>query len=155
MSDHSPLASGNGQERTAQALKRCGFRITPQRMLVLAAMERQEGHFGAEDIYAEVSAQHPYISLSTIYRTIDLLERARLIVRFDGSDREEYHWAEKGHHHHLICQGCGAVQELEAGVADSFKEQLRQSYGFSPELSHMVIFGRCANCLRQKKGGLQ
>lgn len=136
------------RERLAgESLRRHGLRLTPQRTMILAAVESQEGHFSAEDVYSQVRARYPGLHISTVYRTLDLLERQGLVTRTDlGEGQVQYHWAEKGHHHHLVCRRCGAICDLDEAVVDAFQQGLAQQYGFKAHLSHLAIFGDCARC---------
>lgn len=124
-----------------------GYRLTPQRMLVLSAIENSEDHISAEEIYTQVVAKYPYVNISTIYRTLELLNRLGLVTETDlGGGRVRYHPAGKGHHHHLVCQECGKIIDLDESVLSSLKKVLLREYKFSADLRHLAIFGRCADC---------
>ena len=118
-------------------------------MMVLAAIEASDNHISAEEIYAQVHAKYPRINISTVYRTLELLKGLGLVTETDlGEGRLRYHLADKGHHHHLVCQKCGAVFELDESLLASVKDSLLQKYGFVADLRHLAIFGRCGNCQR-------
>ena len=124
-----------------------GYRLTPQRMMVMSAIANSEHHISAEEIYVQVVAKYPHVNISTVYRTLELLKRLNLVTETDlGGGRVRYHPADKGHHHHLVCQECGAIIDLDESVLSSLKSQLLQEYKFSADLRHLAIFGRCANC---------
>lgn len=124
-----------------------GYRLTPQRMLVLSAIENSHDHISAEEIYAQVVAKYPYVNISTVYRTLELLNRLGLVTETDlGGGRVRYHPAGKGHHHHLVCQECGKVIDLDETVLYPLKKVLLREYKFSADLRHLGIFGRCADC---------
>ena len=124
-----------------------GYRLTPQRMLVLAAIENSNHHISAEEIYAQVIDKYPHVNISTVYRTLELLNRLGLVTETDlGGGRVRYHPADKGHHHHLVCQECGRVIDLNESVLSSLKDVLFREYKFSADLRHLAIFGHCADC---------
>jgi Fur family ferric uptake transcriptional regulator len=124
-----------------------GYRLTPQRMLVLSAIENSNDHISAEEIYAQVVVKYPYVNISTVYRTLELLNRLGLVTETDlGGGRVRYHPAGKGHHHHLVCQECGKVIDLDETVLYPLKKVLLREYKFSADLRHLAIFGRCADC---------
>ena len=124
-----------------------GYRLTPQRMMVLSAIENSDNHISAEEIYAQVVAKYPHVNISTVYRTLELLKRLGLVTETDlGGGRVRYHPADKGHHHHLVCQECGKIIDLDEAVLSSLKSILLREYKFSADLRHLAIFGRCANC---------
>jgi Fur family ferric uptake transcriptional regulator len=137
-------------EKTGDIIDRLteqGYRLTPQRMMVLAAIEKSDHHISAEEIYAQVVAKYPYFNISTVYRTLELLHRLGLVTETDlGGGRVRYHPADKGHHHHLVCQECGKVIDLDESVLDHLKLVLRQDYKFDPDTRHLAFFGRCADC---------
>jgi len=124
-----------------------GYRLTPQRMMVLAAIEGSEDHISAEEIYAQVIAKYPHVNISTVYRTLELLNRLGLVTETDlGGGRVRYHPADKGRHHHLVCQDCGRIIDLDESLLSSLKDVLFREYKFSADLRHLAIFGRCADC---------
>jgi len=131
----------------ASKLSELGYRLTPQRMMILSAIENSDDHISAEEIYAQVMAKYPKVNISTVYRTLELLKRLGLVTETDlGGGRVRYHPAEKGHHHHLVCQECGAIIDLDESLLTSLKSALFREYKFSADLRHLAIFGRCVNC---------
>lgn len=124
-----------------------GYRLTPQRMLVLKAIENSANHISAEEIYGQVVEVYSHVNISTVYRTLDLLKRLGLVTETDlGGGRVRYHPADKGHHHHLVCQECGKVIELDDFVLAPLKNTLYNEYDFDADLKHLGIFGRCGRC---------
>ena len=126
-----------------------GYRLTPQRLMVLTAIESSDHHISAEEIYAQVVTKYPHINISTVYRTLELLNRLGLVTETDlGGGRVRYHPADKGHHHHLVCQNCGRIIDLDESLLSSLKDVLYREYRFSADLRHLAIFGRCEDCRR-------
>ena len=128
-------------------LSELGYRLTPQRIMVLSAIEDSDDHISAEEIYVQIVAKYPQVNISTVYRTLELLKRLGLVTETDlGGGRVRYHSAEKGHHHHLVCQECGAIIDLDESVMSSLKDTLLREYKFIADLRHLAIFGRCVDC---------
>ncbi len=124
-----------------------GYRLTPQRIMILSAIENSDDHISAEEIYAQVTAKYPNVNISTVYRTLELLKGLGLVTETNlGGGRVRYHPIEKGHHHHLVCQECGAIIDLDESVLSSVRNVLLREYGFIADLRHLAIFGRCVNC---------
>jgi len=124
-----------------------GYRLTPQRLMIVSAIENSEGHISAEEIYAQVVAKYPHVNLSTVYRTLELLKERGLVTETNlGEGRVRYHPLEEGHHHHLVCTGCGAVINLDESLLASLGGMLLREYKFDADLRHLAIFGRCAKC---------
>lgn len=137
------------QQDIISQLNERGYRLTPQRMMVLSAIESSDNHISAEEIYAQVVAKYPHVNISTVYRTLELLKRLGLVTETDlGGGRVRYHPAEKGRHHHLVCQECGRIIDLDESVLSSLKNRLLREYKFSADLRHLAIFGRCENCTK-------
>lgn len=131
----------------SEELRDKGYRLTPQRLMVLDALHQAEGHISAPDICQRVQARYPWVNKSTIYRTLDLLRELDLVTETElGGDKLYYHQAEKGHHHHLICQKCGKVMDIDEDVFASLESTLRKKYRFSADLKHLAIHGSCLGC---------
>jgi Fur family ferric uptake transcriptional regulator len=123
------------------------YRLTPQRLMIVSAIENSDGHISAEEIYAQVVAKYPYVNISTVYRTLELLKELGLVTEADfGEGRVRYHPAGKGHHHHLVCTQCGTVIDLDESLLSSLEGMLLREYKFSADLKHLAIMGRCARC---------
>lgn len=134
-------------KRRAQLLRGMGYRLTPERMMILDAVQSADGHTSAEEICSQVRAKYPHLNMSTLYRTMELLKSLRLVTETDlGEGRVRYHSAEKGHHHHLVCQKCGAVFDLDEPVLMPVKDTLLSKYHFIADLRHLIISGQCLNC---------
>jgi len=124
-----------------------GYRLTPQRVMIVSAIENSDGHISAEEIYAQVAAKYPQVNVSTVYRTLELLKRLALVTETDfGEGRVRYHPVGKGHHHHLVCTECGTVTDLDESLLSSLESMLLREYKFIADLRHLAIFGRCARC---------
>jgi len=121
--------------------------MTPQRMMILSAIENTDDHISAEEIYSQVVAKYPNVNISTVYRTLELLKRLGLVTETDlGEGRVRYHPAEKGHHHHLVCRECGTTIDLDESLLAPLKDALLREHGFIADLRHLAILGRCVKC---------
>ena len=130
-----------------QILREKGYRLTPQRMMVLEAIEASHDHISAEEIHARARLQYPYINISTVYRTLELLKENGLVTETDlGGGRFLYHPTGKAQHHHLVCRKCGKVRDIDITVLDRLREQLKAQHSFDAELEHIAIFGTCDRC---------
>ena len=89
--------------KAGQALRDQGYRLTPQRLMILDAVIAGEEHVTAEAIYQTVAAEYPDMSLSTVYRTLETLRDLGLVTETDmGSGRVEYHFADRAKHHREV-----------------------------------------------------
>ena len=142
------MSSERIEARIAQKLLRDrGYRVTPQRVMILSALLRSDDHISAEEIHSQIGAEYPQVNISTVYRTLKSLKRLGLVSETDlGQGRTEYHYAEKAHHHHLVCQKCGAIVDLDESLLTPLNNALLRQYGFRADLTHFAIFGSCAKC---------
>lgn len=132
----------------AERLHQRGLRVTPQRQLVLEAIDRL-GHATPDAVCAEVQRVASGVNPSTIYRTLELFEKLGLVRHAHfGAGSPTYHSASAAAHLHLVCDGCGAVDEAAIDVAQELVGRLRSSHGFTPDVEHMAISGRCAACTK-------
>ena len=127
-------------------LREHGLRVTPQRQLVFEAVD-QLRHATPEQILVEVQRTASGINLSTVYRTLEVLEDVGLVTHAHiGHGAPTYHAIDEDTHIHVVCDRCRTVVSVPAKVADSFVRSLRQQYGFESDITHMSIQGRCREC---------
>ena len=130
-----------------ETLREQGYRLTPQRLMILSAIHSSDHHISAEEIYTQVCARYPNVNISTVYRTLELLKELGLVTETDlGGGKFRYHSVEKGHHHHLICRKCGRIFELDEAVLNPVEGTILRKYGFKADLSHLAVFGNCVQC---------
>jgi Fur family transcriptional regulator, ferric uptake regulator len=128
------------------ALRQGGYRMTPQRRLVLQAVAAL-GHGTPDAIAEEVQRTASGVNLSTVYRTLDLLEGLGLVTHTHlGHGSPTYHVAQDSDHLHLVCQDCGGVEHVAELLARPFAEALKSDTGFRADLRHFAVYGRCASC---------
>lgn len=133
-------------ETWQERLRASGHRLTPQRELVLAAVERL-GHATPDEVYAEVRTHSTSINLSTVYRTLELLDELGLIHHAHLTDRAPTYHSATGHEHaHLICRSCHAVISVGRDEVEAAFGPLAERHGFAPDYGHLTVFGLCADC---------
>jgi Fur family transcriptional regulator, ferric uptake regulator len=129
-----------------ERLRGSGYRLTPQRELVLGAVEKLD-HATPEEILAEVRKASSAINLSTVYRNLEVLEELGLVRHAHLSDRvATYHSTTEHEHFHLVCRKCQRVTSVDPEVAGSFVTRLREEHAFEADLAHLVVFGTCTTC---------
>jgi Fur family transcriptional regulator, ferric uptake regulator len=124
-----------------------GYRLTPQRIMVVDALHSVETHISAEEIFNKLREKYPYANISTVYRTLELLKELGLVSEIEvGDGVARYHAKEHGHHHHLICTKCGKMSDLPEGELGILEKSLLKNHGFKADINHLAIFGLCAKC---------
>ncbi|MGL4649907.1 MAG: Fur family transcriptional regulator [Caldilineaceae bacterium] len=128
-------------------LRARGIRVTPQRAMILQAIETLPGHMTAEEVYSAVQRHSPYVNLATVYRTLDLLRSLDLVtVANMGTGATHFALHTHATHHHAICRACGHSLEFPPTLLDSLMQSLEGQYGFVAAANHIVIFGWCSAC---------
>lgn len=123
------------------------LRITPQRLMILQAIDAGHGHLSAEEIGESVRAQLPSIHLGTIYRTLETLRDEGIISETRFGDRAAVYELMGTHpHHHLCCEQCGQVWEIADALFEPLRQTIHTEYGFHARTEHFAIFGLCAQC---------
>ena len=129
-----------------QRLREQGFRITPQRQLVLEAVDRLR-HGTPEEILFEVQRTASGVNLSTVYRTLETLENVGLVLHTHlGHGGATYHAAEELTHLHLVCGTCGSIGDAPIEVAANFVNALADDYSFKTDVTHFAVYGTCTSC---------
>src|SRR5712664_1137945 len=127
-------------ETWQEELRAKGYRVTPQRQLVLEAVTELE-HGTPEEICTEVRRTATGVNISTVYRTLDLLEELGLVSHAHlGHGAPTYHLADRHQHMHLVCRDCEKVTETDVSLAAPLVESLRASHGFETDVKHFAIF---------------
>jgi Fur family transcriptional regulator, ferric uptake regulator len=127
-------------------LREKGYRLTPQRELVLRAVDRL-GHATPDEVLAAVREESQAVNISTVYRTLELLEELGLVRHNHISDRAPtYHSTATPDHVHLVCRGCGGITEVAPEVIGSMVDTLKSEYGFVTDIGHLTVFGMCREC---------
>lgn len=137
----------SGHTGIIESLREVGYRLTPQRMLIVSIIYDSRGHITAEEIHQRVKEHYPFVDISTVYRTLQLLKKLRIVSETDlGGGRVQYELVHRGKHHHLVCRRCGQTFALDDEVVEPLRSTLRDRYGFEADMEHFAIFGLCAHC---------
>jgi len=130
-----------------ETLRKRGYRLTPQRYMILSVIQEAAGHLSIDQIAERVQKSNPYVSLSTIYRTLELLKELGLVRenRLPG-EQPHYEIAEGKSHHHLVCRRCRAVIHLDNALLGNLHEQLQEQYHFHGLSLDLVATGYCDTC---------
>jgi Fur family ferric uptake transcriptional regulator len=136
------------------ALRQRGLRMTPQRQLILDAVASTQGHVSADQVYQQVVRVFPDVNISTVYRTLEVLEELGVVRHTHFHDGvAQYERTDAAKHHHMVCSRCGADAELELEVLRPLAEELKRRYGFEADLAHSAIVGVCRTCATLTPGG--
>ena len=134
--------------KVQRRIRNLGFRLTPQREMILEAIARQGEHATFEAILADVRRISPHVSAATVYRNLETFSRYRLVHGNEVAGGKLYELANEYNHHHLICQKCwGDIRVDDSTVRKLFKQVDKQT-GFLILGEHYVFLGLCPECRR-------
>lgn len=135
-----------------QALNKGGVRVTSQRELILEIIRRGKGHLDADEVYRQARAERPNISLSTVYRNLQLFKRLGLVeeVDFDAT-HHHYEMKPSSEHYHMVCLGCGRVVEFSCPLSRYVKRNVPEAGDFEITDIKAQISGYCSRCRQGNK----
>jgi Fur family ferric uptake transcriptional regulator len=136
----------------ARSLAGTGLRTTRQRIAVLRLLEEQGGHWTARQVHQRLRRAHAGLSLKTIYLALDALAAAGLAARVGRGNGAACYEAQREHHYHALCRGCGALHDVPA-TAERALRGTTLPPGFQREGVRVVIEGRCARCRTSRREG--
>jgi Fur family transcriptional regulator, ferric uptake regulator len=127
-------------------LRERGLRLTPQRQLILEAVH-ELGHATPEQVHHHVRERAAGVNITTVYRTLELLEELSLVTHTHLSHGSPtYHAAGEHQHVHLVCRDCGSITEVDPGVMLPVTQRLLDEKGFRVDVGHVSLFGLCGDC---------
>jgi len=141
----------NQQEITAQ-LRECGVRVTPQRLAIAEAVINSTDHPSVQQIFERVRDHFPSMTLATIYSTLDVLERSRLIQELPFPQFSRYE-SNLEPHVNLVCVKCGDVTDATVGqeMVARLKSQISSESNFQVAWQRVDFHGWCATCAANRE----
>jgi Fe2+ or Zn2+ uptake regulation protein len=143
--------------RMLAGVRAAGLKLTPQRMAIVRELAADESHPTAQELFERLHSQLPTMSFATVYNTLDALSAAGLCAALSLSPGSGRFDPNMQPHHHLVCDGCGAVRDLPsaaghrasgAGAADASIRRAvsRSAPGFEVRAVERILRGLCARC---------
>lgn len=127
-------------------LRSRGYRLTPQRQLVLESVG-ELGHATPDEIVTAVRRTASAVNISTVYRTLELLERIGMVRHTHlGHRTPTYSVTTADDHVHLVCRDCEAVEEVSPELLSEVVQRLAAEKGFAVDVGHFAVFGQCRDC---------
>ncbi|MEJ2747609.1 MAG: Fur family transcriptional regulator [Anaerolineae bacterium] len=135
----------------AERIHERGYRLTPQRQIILDTLCSMGGHATAGDVFDQVHAQVPAINRATVYRTLSFFCELEVLVSGDIDGQTVYEIATPTPHHHLVCRECGHIETLADYHLTQLIEHLVEEHHFQPEINHLTISGLCRQCQQKNE----
>jgi Fe2+ or Zn2+ uptake regulation protein len=136
-----------------EQLRQKGYRLTPQRMVILHVLHDSGEHLAPTQIYERAVKMMPGMTETTVYRTLEFLTENNLVMPAHmGNGHLVYQIL--GHaHHHLICRDCGQTIEIEHALLEQLYRELEATSGYRLVNNHMTFFGQCPECQKMNPKG--
>ncbi len=139
------------KKSSRQILNSSRQRVTGQRALLLDLIRHNYGHLDADELYRKARQKSQRLSLSTVYRNLQLFKKLELI--------DEHHFAEEHHHYevksssehqHLLCLNCGKIVEIDLPLSHQFRDEIGKQHDFEITEFEVHMTGLCSDCRHKK-----
>jgi Fur family transcriptional regulator, ferric uptake regulator len=131
-----------------ELLQRHGVRATPNRLLVLQELSHEPDDVTAQELWGRLRGGNHTTGLATVYRTLALLNDAGVVDTLSHNTGGEqcYRLCSETHHHHLVCERCHRVVEVEKCDLDGWVNKAAKRHGFVATDHSVEISGICSDC---------
>lgn len=127
-------------------LRELGYRITPQRRVILHILRHANDHLTPGEVFALAQESLPGLTETTVYRTLEFLAQIGLAQAAFGTSGKRAFEISDHDHHHLICKGCGQEVEIQHSQFVGLYVELETSTNFRLAQNHITLFGICPAC---------
>jgi Fur family ferric uptake transcriptional regulator len=140
-------------EKLADQIRKRGFRVTPQRGVILETIAHMGGHLSVPEVFSEARDRLPGLNITTIYRTLETLHRAGMVDLFySGSGPTRFALRDPdASHGHLVCTECQKIFDIDESLITRVAVEVDRSTGFSIDPHHLTLLGVCDDCLSEGK----
>jgi Fur family transcriptional regulator, ferric uptake regulator len=133
-----------------QSLQEKGIRLTRQRQIILDLIDHSGKHLDAESLYHLAKEQDPKLNRVTVYRTLKMLKMGGMIDELDlmhfNGEQHYYETRMKQEHAHVVCLGCGKVEEFFGEPLQKLRDEVRSEFGFEVVVARTELGGYCQDC---------
>jgi Fur family transcriptional regulator, stress-responsive regulator len=133
----------------SELLRERGMRVTSQRLLIDRALRDHGGHLTAEQVHDLVEPVLPGVTQQTVYSTLALLAELGVARRVSAPGASTRFEARADDHHHMVCESCGAIEDLHVKVPVSRAVGASRELGFVPASASVTVLGLCEACAAQ------
>ncbi len=138
------------ERKVVATLRQHSYKLTPQRRAVIQAITSNQDHLTPAAIYERVHQDQPHIGQVTVYRTLEILTKLKLICELHAGDScRSYTISAPGHHHHLISSNCGKVVDFPSCELEEAQQNLSRQTGFRIDDHLLEFIGLCQACQKE------
>src|SRR5579864_6398996 len=145
-----PAAKTSRKPLSKNPLPDGGMRLTRQRKILLDLIDKTGQHLDAERLFQLAKEKDPKLNRVTVYRTLKLLKEGGLVDELDlmhqAGEQHYYETRRKQEHAHVICLGCGKVEEFFGEPLQRLRRQIESHFGFQIVLARTEVGGYCPHC---------
>lgn len=127
-------------------MRATGLRATKQRTAILEALKRKSGFTTAQELFYELRRRRNAPGLATVYRTLASLAAAGALDSSVRDGEQVFRLCGTRHHHHLVCESCGLVEEVESEQVESWVKRVARRRGFRVTGHTADVYGICGRC---------
>lgn len=138
-------------ERLAEILKTKKLKVTPQRLAIYKVLYETTAHPTAETIYNALQETHPTMSLATVYKTLDALKKANLVMELNVGDDSSRYDANISSHPHMVCYECNRVMDLHSDKLEKMRDLVQDDTDFEIYSEKVYFYGVCKDCKDAKE----
>ena len=139
-------------KEVAQSLRKNGYKVTPQRLAVYEWLSHTQEHPTAEMLYSRLQPKYPSMSLSTVYKAMDIFEKLQLVKVLNTGEVSYRFDADTSEHAHVQCLECGRVDDVRIDPAE-IREQAGRDSGYEVQKQEVYFYGVCPRCRSKKEAG--
>ena len=127
-------------------------RTTPAKKAVITLLKCSKTPLTLQEIFNALKQLLPKTAYSTVYRILQTLEKEALIVSIDWRERgSRYEWAGLPHHHHIVCEECNCITDIDDKILNYSDSQVTKETGFIVKHHSIELVGVCTPCQNQKE----
>jgi Fur family peroxide stress response transcriptional regulator len=141
------VISHNSDSAVIEALRKRGYKATPQRIAVCRVALSGRGHPSAQQVYAEVKEIHPTVSLATVYKTLQILRDLGLVQELNFPKGQARFDSYMKPHINLVCVKCGSISDLDNHITEEIIKKVSSAARFKPHGQRVDVYGICQKCL--------
>jgi Fur family peroxide stress response transcriptional regulator len=132
-------------DNLVEKFKRKRLKITPQRLGIFRILEENSMHPSAEDVFKEIRESYPTISFTTVYKTLEIMEKMGEILKVTIDEQRKHYDPDTNVHHHIICSRCNKISDIKK---EYVKPRLPREVldEFTPSSYHISFYGTCKKC---------
>ena len=141
------MTEGTSPDDLERRLTASGHKLTPQRVLILAALRRRRSTVTAQELFEELRPVNRNLGRATVFRNLDALVDIGLARRFERPGHVyAYTACSADHHHHLLCSSCHRAIEIDEALIAPLARDIEMTHGFHVEHGALDFYGICSRC---------